>query len=374
MAETDPGHGAFTHVNRTYILFLLLINMKWILYYSMHLTAVILTGAIFCFGQEGAGEKPVPTVLPTYGAIPGKFSEYKVILEPDRNEAEWWAGAPSVVRDRNGVFWMACRMRTADAPLGMRGYEIRILRSQDGIDFRRVHALRREDVPIPGFERPSLLIDPHSGLFKLYGCGPWKGGPWSIIKFDDAAEPTRFRASTAKLVIRPRQKSGPRDMPVEGYKDPVILCAKGAYHAYVIGQLRGLERTYHFRSRDGESWEAVGNPYESMMELSGWHDFFVRPASVLPLGFGYLFVYEGSNVKWHDPVYNVTTGLGFTFDLDHVIDLTPESPLVVSTTPSALFSTWRYSCWMHVDDEIWVYAEVARPNLSNEIRLFRLRR
>ncbi len=98
-----------------------------------------------------------------------------------------------------------------------------------------------------------------------------------------------------------------------------------------------------------------------------------RPASVVPLPVGYLFVYEGSNVKWYDPIYNIATGLAFTFDLHHVVDLTPESPLLVSTTPSPLFSTWRYSHWMLVDGEIWAYAEVGRPNMSNEVRLFRLK-
>lgn len=313
-----------------------------------------------------------PEASGPYGLIPGKFTRYEVVLEPDKNEPEWWAGAPSVVRDRQGVFWMAARMRTADAPYGLRGYEVRILRSRDGVRFEVAHRIRREDVPIPGFERPALLIDPRTGLFKLYACGPWQSGPWTIIKFDDVQDPRQFQAATAKPVIAPRKKVLPRDMPVEGYKDPVILYAEGAFHAYLIGQHRGLERVYHFRSADGEAWEPVGNPYESIMRLDGWHDFFVRPASVLPLPFGYLFVYEGSHVKWYDPVYNIATGLGFTFDLHHVVDLTPGSPLLVSTTPSPLFRTWRYSHWMIVDEEVWVYAEVARPNLSNEIRLFRL--
>jgi hypothetical protein len=262
-------------------------------------------------------------------------------------------------------------MRTADAPLGRRGYEIRILRSRDGVNFEKVHSILREQVPIPGFERPSLLMDPKTGRFKLYACGPWQGGPWTIFKFEDADDPTRFRASSAAPVIQPRPKSGPRDMPVEGYKDPAILYAEGAYHAYLIGQHRGLERTYHFRSLNGTEWEPVGSPYESILELDGWHDFFVRPASVVPLGAGYLFVYEGSNVKWYDPIYNIATGLGFTFDLHHVADLTPVSPLLASTTPSDHFRTWRYSQWMFVDKELWAYAEVARPNLTNEIRLFR---
>jgi hypothetical protein len=307
-----------------------------------------------------------------YGNVATKFQEYQVILGPDKDQSEWWAGAPSVVRDMTGVFWLACRMRTADSPRGLRGYEIRILRSQDGILFERVHSLRREDVPIPGFERPALLHDPKTGQFRLYACGPWKGGPWSIIKFGDVNDPTLFEPGSAHVVISPSPPSYDRDVPVSAYKDPFILHAEGRYHCYVIGVMRQTERIYHFCSGDGERWEPVGSPYQSIMDLTGWHDFYVRPASIVPMGIGYLFIYEGSNCDWHDPVYNIATGAGFTFDLHHVLDLTPESPLVFSTTPSEHFRTWRYSHWMWVGNELWAYAEVAKPNEANEIRLYRL--
>lgn len=307
-----------------------------------------------------------------FGNLADSFKSHEMVLQPDKLEPEWWAGAPSVVQDEDGVFWMACRMRSAELPRGLRGYEIRILRSEDGVEFERVHAISNQDVPMKGFERPALLIDPHSGRFKLYACGPWQGGPWSIIKFDDAETPAEFDASTARSVISPLDKAYERDViPIE-YKDPVIVYAAGAYHAYLIGYMRRNERIYHFTSDDGEAWQPVGSPYESVMELSGWHDFFIRPASVLPAGVGWFFIYEGSSVKWHDPVYNICTGLAFTFDLHTMIDLTPDAPLVCSDTPNELFATFRYSHWMRVGDEIRVYAEVATPGEYHEIRLYRI--
>lgn len=317
---------------------------------------------------------PVPQAGPGLDLVGARFQHYQVILEPDRNEPEWWAGAPSVVRDGAGVFWMACRMRTAESPRGLRGYEIRILRSEDGLTFQKVHSIHRDQVPIPGFERPALLIDPVSHQFKLYGCGPWREGPWRIIKWADVELPTQFDPSSARPVIEPIAKTYARDVIPLEYKDPVIIHTGDCYHCYVIGYLRQNERIFHFSSADGEKWEPVGNPYDSIMDLTGWHDFFVRPASILPLGFGYLFVYEGSNTTWYDPVYNIATGLGFTFDLHHITDLTPDAPFVVSSTPSPFFSTFRYSHWMRVGEEVWVYAEVARPNRTNEVRLFRLKK
>jgi hypothetical protein len=315
-----------------------------------------------------------PTAGKTYGHIATALAgSYTVVLRPDKDEADWWAGAPSVVRDGNGTFWMACRMRTPDSPRGLRGYEIRILSSKDGEHFEVAHHIAREDVPIPGFERPALLLDPKSGQFKLYACGPWQSGPWCIVKFDDASSPTEFVANTAKPVIVPMPKANDRDVPPTEYKDPVIVYSDGAYHCYVIGYIRQNERIFHFRSDDGEEWEPVGNPYEPIMSLSGWHDFFVRPACIVPNGAGYLFVYEGSKTTWTDPVYNIATGLAFTFDLHHIIDVTPDAPLAVSTTPSEDFSTFRYSHWLHVDNEIWVYAEVACPNQTNEVRLYKIK-
>lgn len=319
-------------------------------------------------------EPILPTVVGPYGDVAKAFQDYDVILKPERDEAEWWAGAPSVVQDAEGTFWLACRMRSPEHPRGLRGYEIRILRSKDGVAFKRVHSIHREDVPIPGFERPALAIDPDTGLFKLYACGPWREGPWCIIKFDDVDSPEKFDATTARPVIEPLPKSYERDqIPVE-YKDPVIFYAAGAWHAYVIGYLRKNERIYHFTSPDGETWAPVGDPYESRLPLSGWHDFFVRPASVVPLGAGYLVAYEGSRGRNYDPVYNLGTGLAHTFDLHHWIDLTPEGPLAVSPTPSDQFATFRYSSWLDVGDELWVYAECATPTGSFETRRYRVRK
>jgi len=83
---------------------------------------VLLLGALLLQGglaAEGGGD--LRDVKGLLSRIPAQFRQYEVILEPDRNEPEWWAGAPSVVRDGSGTFWLACRMRTADSPRGLRG-------------------------------------------------------------------------------------------------------------------------------------------------------------------------------------------------------------------------------------------------------------
>ena len=322
--------------------------------------------------QDEVWQGSVPFIAEELKSISEKFDNYDVILKPEKDDAEWWAGAPSVVLDKNGIFWMAARMRSPEHPRGLRGYEIRILKSTDGIHFQQVHRIGREEIPIPGFERPALLIDPLTRKFKLYACGPWKEGPWAIIKFDDAESPDKVIPSTAKPVIQAPKRTYPRDVSVTEYKDPVIFFTQGKYHCYVTGYIRQNERIFHYTSTNGEDWEPVGDVNQPAMDLNGWHNFFTRPSSVLPLGVGYLFVYEGSSTQWYDPVYNIGTGLGFTFDMKTITDLTPDSPLIVSTTPSE-FYTWRYSHWIWVGKEIWIYAEVANSNQSHEIRLFRLK-
>ncbi len=58
--------------------------------------------------------RSIPKIEDLFGDTPTKLTEYEVIVEPDKDAAEWWAGAPSVVRDRNGTFWLA---RRGDVPL-----------------------------------------------------------------------------------------------------------------------------------------------------------------------------------------------------------------------------------------------------------------
>ena len=294
-----------------------------------------------------------------------RFEDYAVVLEPDEDTPEWWAGAPSVARAEDGTFYLAARMREGTSPRGRRGYEVRVLRSGDGERFEPVASILREQVPIPGFERPALLRDPGTGAYKLYLCGPWRDGPWCILKLDDVADPADFSPSTCRPVLC-SDNGGMAG--VAGYKDPFILHTAGQYHLFVIGYGR-VERAYHFVSADGERWSAVGEG--PAFDCSGWHNFYTRPGCVVPMGAGYLFVYEGSHSSWHDPPYNIATGLGYSLCLEEIHDLTPARPLLRSTTPGD-YHTWRYSHWLWVAGELWAYAEVARPNNTNEIRLFRL--
>jgi hypothetical protein len=180
--------------------------------------------------------------------IKAAVMDYTVVLEPDQNSPEWWAGAPSVARAEDGGFYLAARMREGNSPRGKRGYEVRILKSDDGRQFTPVHHIRREDARVPGFERPALVVDPATGLYRLYGCAPLEGG-WSIIKWDDVDDPAAIRPSTARPVLQP-EKGDPAFARVNGYKDPFIFYNRGRWHMFVIG-CDFVERIHYFISDDG---------------------------------------------------------------------------------------------------------------------------
>lgn len=291
------------------------------------------------------------------------LADYQVVLEPDQNTPEWWAGAPSVCRSPAGDFYLAVRMREGNSRRGRRGYEIRILRSSDGARFEAINHLRREDGGYLVFERPALVRVPASGQYRLYGCTELEQG-WGIVKFADVDDPADLDVRTGQVVLQAEYEDD-GFAHVVGYKDPFIMWDGAMWHMFVIGYDR-VERLWHFVSDDGIGWSPASP--DPVLGNQGWHNFFTRPASVVPLGVGYLFVYEGSNVNWRDPVYNIATGLAYSPDLQTVIDLTPDAPLLQSTTPGRYF-TWRYSHWMVVGDEMYVYFEAARPNGTNETRL-----
>lgn len=295
--------------------------------------------------------------------IARSMQTYEVVLEPDEDTPEWWAGAPSVARADDGTFYLAARMREGRSPRGRRGYEIRILKSPDGRRFEPINHIRREDAGVPGFERHALVIDPRTGMYRLYGCAGLERG-WAILRYDDADNPAHFDARTARPVL---VADYPDDefAHVRGYKDPFVLWERDQWHMFVIGT-DAVERIWHFMSDDGEAWQPAAA--EPVMQNDGWHNFFTRPASVVPMAVGYLFVYEGSNLAWRDPVYNIATGLAYSPDLQTFIDLTPAEPLLKSTTPGD-YHTWRYSHWLPVRGQLYVYFEAARPNNTNELRL-----
>jgi hypothetical protein len=293
------------------------------------------------------------------------LTAYDVVLEPERDECDWWAGAPSVAMAPDGTVWLACRMREAKSPRGERGYAIWILRSSDAYHFEHVHTIHRDDLRTVSVERPALVLDPLTGRFKLYICraGKPQPGGWRVDKLEDVDDPAKFDPATARPVVTAPPFSGAE----RGVKDPFVINVSGVYWMYVIayGFIRGSrELPYVYSSIDGEKWVYRGGP---VLRSAGWHDFFTRPAFVMPLGGIYAFYYEGSSSGWFDPPYNIQGGVAVTTDLRTATDLTPDAPLFASPTPGR-YQTARYTDYLCLEDRVIFYYEAARPNDSFELR------
>ncbi len=303
-----------------------------------------------------------------FDSVVSALSTYTVAVEPDENTPEWWAGAPSATYS-DGVFHLAVRLREGQSERGKRGYENRIYRSDDGLSYEPVKSIHRDDVGIPGFERPAITRDPVTGKFRMYSCSGLDGN-WGILKFEDADRPEDIDPKAWKVVLQPTPTKTDNIgwIEVGGYKDPVVFHDGDTWHLFVIGY-DVTERAYHFTSDDGEDWRAVGDG-SPILENAGWHNCYTRPASVMPMAVGYLFAYEGSDIAWRDPCYNIATGLAYSPDLRTFVDLTPSAPILKSTTPGQ-YHTWRYSHWMNIGTEVWVWFEASRPNNTNETRVAR---
>ncbi len=293
------------------------------------------------------------------------LSDFNTIVEPEKNEANWWAGAPSIAFNKDShEFWLAVRMRTGDGARGSRGYEIRIYKGTDGLNFDLVKKIHRKDMDLQVFERPALVITPN-GKFRLYGCTSFLG-QWVIWKLDDVDDPVEFNPESMEVVLHPPISEGP-SAALKGYKDPFVIRYKGKWHMTVNGEAhKSAARPYHFVSKNGSDWmpwpgDMLNAKPAFFFEATNWHNWVTRPACFVPLKVGMLLIYEGAHLNWYDPVYNLATGMAYSPDLTHWYDLTPDEPLLVSTTPGS-FHTWRYSHWIPIEGEMYVYWEGARPN------------
>lgn len=311
-------------------------------------------------------------MLPGRQDIVDALSSHVTVVEPEKNEANWWAGAPSAFHDaETGETWLAVRMRTAEGQRGSLGYEIRILKSTNKRDFSVVRKIHREELGVPVVERPALVKTP-DGKFRLYGCSAFVG-QWAIWALDDADDPAALDPESIDVVLHPPINETPH-AALSGFKDPFVIMIGDTWHMTLIGEAHKMAaRPYHYISKDGRDWsprDVMNGRPAAFFHAAGWHSWATRPACLIPLEMGVLLVYEGSHLNDYDAVYNLSTGLAYSLDYSSWHDLTPGAPLLKSTTPGN-YHTWRYSHWLPVDGEMLVFWEGARPNDTFATRLGR---
>jgi hypothetical protein len=163
-----------------------------------------------------------------------------------------WAGAPSAVRDDQGIV-LAYRLRR---PAGEgRGYGIVIARSADGVTFETLQTIAKDEMDAESLERPALALT-QDGSWRLYlSCATWGTKHWRVEVLE-AGSPDAFD---------PRQRSVmlPGDEQ-RAVKDPVIAWQGGKWHMWAcVHPLTDPEQTdrmwtEYAVSADGLEWTWQG--------------------------------------------------------------------------------------------------------------------
>ena len=141
----------------------------------------------------------------TTGALPNVQGAQVVVPAPAPGPGNW-AGAASAVRVDDTI-WLAYRVRR---PLTSgRGVAIVVARSQDGVRFEQVCAVRRTDFGAESFERPVLVPLPDGGWRLYLSCATPDSKHWWIDSL--TARPSRdWSAASAGWSCRVTARSRSR--------------------------------------------------------------------------------------------------------------------------------------------------------------------
>lgn len=296
----------------------------------------------------------------------------ELVLTPEAPGAGYWVGAPSVLRDWADVILTYRRRR----PRGMasdRGWCNRIAVSHAGGPFEDVAEIAKEQLHSASVERSALVRDPSGrGWVWLVSYVDPADGRWRIDAFQ-AAELAGLPAGGRTPVLTAASTG------CEGVKDPVPVVAAGrlwllvswaaaagasaqemhatgdAYNTGLVGCGTALAST-----RDLRSWQWHG---PVLAPGDGWDRYQARLSSVLPVGPGWVGLYDGSASVAEN--YEERLGLAWATGLSQWRSLTPDGPAVVSrgTTGSV-----RYADVLPADDGLWIYYECSRPDGAHDLR------
>ena len=129
-----------------------------------------------------------------------------------------WAGSPSAVRV-DGEIFLAYRLRTAQ----QRGYAVQVARSADGVRFRPIVTIGKDEMKAESLERPALVVAP-DGTWRLYlSCATTGTKHWRV-ELVEAFAPDAFDPGASQVLL-------PGDS-AHAVKDPVVLRHGGQWHLW----------------------------------------------------------------------------------------------------------------------------------------------
>lgn len=297
------------------------------------------------------------------------------VIHPTENSRGFWAGAPSIYYDNTkGKFYLSYRIRE---PRPSRGIESRIAESSDGIKFRDIWSLRKEDLGSTSIER-SALLSITKKIYRLYVSyvdpvdNRWR------IDMIEAESPEHFDVSLRKTILTAN------DLQVEGVKDPYILVIDGMYYMFFsyapklqnvsheqttqLHSTGDIFNTGKVQSLTGIALSQDGISFRWLRDVSlpgdGWDSYTFRVTCVLPTKTGFIIFYDGASKG--KPNYEELTGLATSQDLVHYERISQERPALISPYGTG---SLRYIDAIRVDNDYFYYYEYSRSDGSHELRL-----
>jgi len=157
-----------------------------------------------------------------------------------------WVGSPSAIRVGNEIV-IAYRLRDPER----RGYAVEVARSADGVHFRTLVSISKEQMDCESLERPAL-IRTSAGSWRLYLSCATAGSKHWRVELIEAAAPEEFDPAHSRVVL-------PGDSTL-AVKDPVIVERDGLWHLWAsVHPLDDPEQTDRMAtdyasSADGLAW------------------------------------------------------------------------------------------------------------------------
>lgn len=300
------------------------------------------------------------------------------IVEPPSSGLGSWAGAPNVFLDETGDFWLVYRLRK---PHPYRGYLLRMAKSSNGIKFKTVWEMSKEQIGTESMERCALVrVEERQWRLFISFVDP-QDRRWRIDALD-APSPERFDPAKRRKILTAA------DAAVEGVKDPAIYCVAGLWLMFVSFSptppkvTKDLKRKMHETgdvfatgisrsatglviSDDAEIWEWQGEIFSN--RPGEWDGYAGRICSIVYRQPVFIAFYDGS--KTVDENYEEKTGVAISFNLRNWERVSRKKPLL--TSPYGTGSL-RYLAVVPAGSEWFCYYEFCRPDGSHELRLNRV--
>lgn len=303
--------------------------------------------------------------------------EGTTVIEPHGEGKGYWVGAPSIIYDDDDhTFYLYYRIRK---PRPVRGGEVRIASSKDGVRFTDIWTCKKEELNTTSIERSALMKSPDGRWFLYISYVDPKDGRWrtDVVESD---RPDGFQVSQHQKVLTADDIDG------EGVKDPVVFNFGGLYYMILSYAPKPFEKLDHdvmhgtqdiyntgiTKSSTGLAISTDGINYEWQGDIfspseSGWDSYARRIGSLLYIPPVFTAFYDGSASVEEN--YEERTGLAVSFDLRTFHSITPEGPRLVSPHGEG---SLRYLDALQMENEVWYYYEYTRPDGSHELRMNRV--